>query len=160
MKVEVGINPSGVLMSTDEDTIQGSAVTTDQASARRANARYFHVNRASKVWEDRFLGNAPPSHVPRYRASSQIIGKRHSFAGRYVGSRYTSAESIPNNLIKARSQIGSSMNSVKEHLFTMIAPDDNKLCLKFFGTKRAVHMEQQRLFSQHVWVIHPYSCFK
>lgn len=147
-------------MSADEDIIQKTGPICSQALTKRVNGRQFHLNRASKVWEDRFLGNPPPTYFSRYRTSSQVLGKRHSFAGRYVGSRYTSAESIPNNLLKTRSQIGSSMNSIKEHLFTVIAPDDSKICLKFFGTKRAVHLEQQRLFNQHVWVIHPYSCFK
>ncbi|VDN96711.1 unnamed protein product [Rodentolepis nana] len=147
-------------MSADEDVIHKTGPTYSQVSTRRINERKFHHNRASKVWEDRFLGNPPPTYNPRNRTYSQVFGKRHSFAGRYAGSRYTSAESIPRNLLRTGSQISSSVNSIKEHLFTMIAPDDNKLCLKFFGTKRAVHLEQQRLFNQHILVIHPYSCFK
>ncbi|VDM25642.1 unnamed protein product [Hydatigera taeniaeformis] len=149
-------------MSTDEDSIQTSGPLSTQAtsSVKRSNYKDFHLNRASKVWEDRFLGNSTACHFARHRTASQVIGKRHSFAGRHISSRFTSSESIPTNLLKSRSQIGSSLSSIKEHLFTMIAPDDNKLCLKFFGTKRAVHLEQQRMFNQQVWIIHPYSCFK
>ncbi|KAL5107121.1 Potassium/sodium hyperpolarization-activated cyclic nucleotide-gated channel 3 [Taenia crassiceps] len=149
-------------MSTDEDSIQlsGPLPTQTTSTPRCSNFKNSHLNRASKVWEDRFIGNSTASHFSRYRTASQVIGKRHSFAGHHISSRFTSSESIPNNLLKSRSQIGSSLNSIKEHLFTMIAPDDNKLCLKFFGTKRAVHLEQQRMFNQQVWIIHPYSCFK
>ncbi|KAH9278096.1 Potassium/sodium hyperpolarization-activated cyclic nucleotide-gated channel 2 [Echinococcus granulosus] len=149
-------------MSTDEDSIQrgGPVPTHATTTIRRANFGHLHMDRASKVWEDRFLGNPTSSHSSPHRTASQVIGKRHSFAGRHVSSHFTSSESIPTNLPKSRSQLGSSMTSIKEHLFAMIAPDDNKLCLKFFGTKRAVHLEQQRMFNQHVWIIHPYSCFK
>ncbi len=123
--------------------------------------RSVYRQRVSKVWEDRFTGSFRSSQAHIYNhIGSHKTPKRHSFAGHHVSSRYTSAESIPNNLAKTASQMGSSRSSIKEHLFTMIAPDDNKLCLKFFGTKHAVHMEQRRLFSQHTWIIHPYSCFK
>ncbi|KAH9278095.1 hypothetical protein ECG_09103 [Echinococcus granulosus] len=142
-------------MSTDEDSIQrgGPVPTHATTTIRRANFGHLHMDRASKVWEDRFLGNPTSSHSSPHRTASQVIGKRHSFAGRHVSSHFTSSESIPTNLPKSRSQLGSSMTSIKEHLFATIAPDDNKLCLKFFGTKRAVHLEQQRMFNQHVWII-------
>ena len=147
-------------MSADEESIQHRDPQPSQASFRRSNFKKFHLDRASKVWEDRFLGNPTSRHFFRQQTVSEGIEKRHSFAGHHVNSRFISSESIPTNLLKSRSQIGSSVNSIKEHLFTMIAPDENKLCLKFFGTKRAVHLEQQKMLNQHVWVIHPYSCFK
>ncbi|VDK38926.1 unnamed protein product [Taenia asiatica] len=100
-------------MSTDEDSVQHSGPLPTQATSttRCSKFKNLHLNRASKVWEDRFLGNSTASHFSRHRTASQVIGKRHSFAGRHMSSRFTSSESIPNNLLKSRSQFGSSLNS-------------------------------------------------
>uniref|UniRef100_A0A5K3F2B4 Ion_trans domain-containing protein n=1 Tax=Mesocestoides corti TaxID=53468 RepID=A0A5K3F2B4_MESCO len=147
-------------MHTDEDSSRPRDAPSESAPVRRSNFRPFHWQRASKVWEDRFLGSLQSNHFHNRHTAAHTIGKRHSFAGQHFPSRFTSFESIPNNLVKSKSQVGSSMNSIKEHLFSMIAPDSNKLSLKFFGTKQAVHWEQRRMLNQHVWVIHPYSRFK
>lgn len=147
-------------MSTEEDIIQQDGPICSPDAVKQGNSKKFHLGRASKVWEDRFLGNPPFNHFLRNRTASQVIGKRHSFAGHNIGPMHTSFESVSNNPMKFGSQIGSSRNSIKEHLLTMIALDDSKLCLKFFGTKRAVHLEQKRLFNQQVWIIHPYCRFK
>ncbi|VDL89085.1 unnamed protein product [Schistocephalus solidus] len=121
--------------------------------------------RASRIWEERVIGNRP--RLSRLLRPRGALDKRHSYSGaaslyRMPAQKYNSQDNVQAQNCEGPTHGHrlESRNSIKEHFLTIIAPDDNKACVKFFGTKQAVHLEKKRLVEMHSWIIHPYSCFK
>ncbi|XP_036372010.1 potassium/sodium hyperpolarization-activated cyclic nucleotide-gated channel 2-like [Megalops cyprinoides] len=51
-------------------------------------------------------------------------------------------------------------NFFQRHLGAMLQPGVNKFSLRMFGSHKGVAMEQERVKSMGVWIIHPYSDFR
>ncbi|XP_061111998.1 potassium/sodium hyperpolarization-activated cyclic nucleotide-gated channel 1-like [Conger conger] len=49
---------------------------------------------------------------------------------------------------------------IQAHFSNMLQPGVNKFSLRMFGSHKGVAMEQQRVKSMGVWIIHPYSDFR
>lgn len=49
---------------------------------------------------------------------------------------------------------------IQRQFGAMLQPGVNKFSLRMFGSHKAVAMEQERLKSAGVWIIHPYSDFR
>lgn len=49
---------------------------------------------------------------------------------------------------------------IQRQFGAMLQPGVNKFSLRMFGSHKAVALEQERLKSAGVWIIHPYSDFR
>ncbi|XP_070542032.1 potassium/sodium hyperpolarization-activated cyclic nucleotide-gated channel 2-like [Ptychodera flava] len=49
---------------------------------------------------------------------------------------------------------------IKDHIWSIFEPTDNKLSMKLFGSKKALMKEKRRLHEQGKWIIHPCSKFR
>lgn len=58
------------------------------------------------------------------------------------------------------SMANEKQSFIKKRLWTMLEPNDNKLSLKLFGSKRGILKEKRRLKAAGFFIIHPCSSFR
>lgn len=54
----------------------------------------------------------------------------------------------------------SKPSFIQKRLWTMLQPNDNKLSMKLFGSKRGIQKEKKRLKAAGFFIIHPCSSFR
>ncbi|XP_036394559.1 potassium/sodium hyperpolarization-activated cyclic nucleotide-gated channel 3-like [Megalops cyprinoides] len=73
----------------------------------------------------------------------------------------TNAAGTPDAMLDGEDYSYSNQSTFIQRQFgAMLQPGVNKFSLRMFGSHKAVAMEQERLKSAGVWIIHPYSDFR
>ncbi|KAJ8287881.1 hypothetical protein COCON_G00005400, partial [Conger conger] len=73
----------------------------------------------------------------------------------------TNAPGTPDPMLDGEDYSYSNQSTFIQRQFgAMLQPGVNKFSLRMFGSHKAVAMEQERLKSAGVWIIHPYSDFR
>ncbi|XP_035238790.1 potassium/sodium hyperpolarization-activated cyclic nucleotide-gated channel 3-like [Anguilla anguilla] len=73
----------------------------------------------------------------------------------------TNAPGTPDAMLDGEDYSYSNQSTFIQRQFgAMLQPGVNKFSLRMFGSHKAVAMEQERLKSAGVWIIHPYSDFR